>query len=193
MADVWLGGIHRRSRMQPVLASMENVCRRYDARITMCTWLLVVLGIWLVVADSLIGVDAIEYNGTWPSGDIARIEGISRVGARTTYRVQKVMEEQCLNDTDAVILGPQIRVGGEPYMFHLMTVCDVRTTLVNAHVAVAGLESGACMDELNGVTRRAQRSYPITIHSKDSPPSTFLELSEVCIVMHALDMLDGKW
>jgi len=181
------------SRIESLMATIENTCRIYDRRITTCAWLLVVLIVWCVVANSLIRVDEIKYSGTLPSDDVLPVHSRDRVDARLLYRVVNTMAAQCDTGESDVVIGPQVHVNGKPYLRRVMRICGIGMDLVNPYVAVSGRDTGTCVDEYNGVTKRMKRNYPITVHSDNRSPASFLDLDKVCTLMQALDMLDGKW
>jgi len=177
-----------------VMDAVEGTCRTYDRSIVRVIWIVVALVTWMVVADSLVGTTSVEYVGSWKLGKTFPVEHAQdRAKERVLYRVMRTMSEQCTAGEDDVILAPQVHVNGEPYMYRIVRICRSAIELVNPVVAVRGTDSGQCIDEHDGQTRRSSRYYPITVHSANAPPATFLQLSEVCTFMHALSLLDVKW
>jgi len=194
MADVsYFGQRQPVSRIESLLATVEQTCRVYDKRITKCVWLLVVLIVWCIVANSIVRVDDITYSGAMASGDVMMMPSGSRLEARVLYRVFGVMTTQCNTANLDVVIGPQIHVNGKPYLRRVMRICGTGMDLVNPYVAVSGRSVGTCVDEYNGVTKRIPRNFPVTVHSDNRSPSSFMDIEQVCTLMQALDMLDGKW
>jgi len=193
MADVHNSGPMRRapSQIEYVMRTMESTCRMYDRRITRCVWLIVALISWFIVADSIIRTDNLYFDGTPAKGKSLPVQTTGRADVRVMYRAFRVMEAQC--DGNAVLIGPQVRVNGEPYMFRVMRVCDTATDVVNPVIAVSERTTGTCIDEVDGIITHRPRRYPITVHSDNNPPMTLMELTSVCTFMQALDMLDGIW
>jgi hypothetical protein len=171
------------------MESMESTCRNNDRHITSCIWLLMLLVCWMIAADRMAPAITYEYDETGTKGLVHQVKD-GDPSKRTLSRVLRTMTDNCKS---GIVLGPQVRVRGKPFMYRVMRICERKLNFVNPYVAVQGTSSGYCLDEYAGENRRVQRTFPIAVHSRDMGPVTFMELDEVCPVTAALDVLDSKW
>ena len=197
MADVF-HNLRRRPmpHVEKIMASLESTCRTYDSVITRVIWIVGVVMEWMVVAETLLSVTDVQYAGSWVLGPTLAVDfPLPRAKARVMHRVMRTMRSQCEHDElrDGVVVAPQVRVDGEPYMYRMMVLCADHTELVNPTIAVRGAESGQCQDEHDGATKTSFRNYPITVHSAGAGPHTLMRLADVCTFMHALSLLDSQW
>ena len=181
--------------VERVMRTLEVRCKKYDRSIVRSMWVVSAFIVWMVVADSLVSTQSVAYHGgTWNIVPTLAIDArMSRAEERTMYRVLRAMEATCALATEEVVLAPEVRVDNVPYMRSALRMCSRKLELVNPEIAVTGQHTGYCVDEHDGSTRRSLRHYPLTVHSSSAPPVTFLHLSEVCTVAHAMALLEGKW
>ena len=171
------------------MEQLEGTCRTYDANIMRCIWILLALVIWMVAADAMLPPAAtFEYQDEVAEGKA--VDVTDDVPKRTFGRVMRTMREHCQS---GIVLGPQVLVSGEPFMYRVMRICASGQDFVNPYIAIQGSSSGVCVDEHAGEVKRVTRTYPIAVHSRDASPVTFMALDEVCPVVAALDVLDSKW
>ena len=197
MADVF-NNLRRRPRphVEQVMASLEGTCRKYDSAITRVLWVVGAAMVWMIIAESLLSVTEIQFNGTWVLEPTLPVDfPLPRAKARVMHRVIRTMKSECDQDDmrDGVVLAPQVHVDGQPYMHRIMVLCDDSIELINPTIAVRGSDSGQCQDEHDGTTKTSIRNYPITVHSAGAAPHTLLHLEDVCTFMHALSLLDSQW
>ena len=168
---------------------LESTCRTHDRRITSCLWILFLLVFWIVFADFfVIDHTTFTYAGTFEPGPTQEVT--SQLSKRTLHRVITEMKTRCAYDTQDIVLAPQIQVSGKPFMYRVMLLCATNQLMINPVIAVQGSDQGYCVDNYEGVEKRMVRSYPITVHSLDNPPTTYLDLKEVCPFMAAIDVLN---
>lgn len=196
MADSWythctptLRYDKRSSSVDTAFEQLEKTCRTHDRRITNCLWILFLLTFWIVFAEFFV-VDhtTFTYQETFPLGPTQEVT--SQVSKRTLHRVITEMKNRCVVDSNDIVLAPQIRVSGAPFMYRILMLCAAGQLMINPVIAVQGSSQGYCVDNYEGVEKRMVRSYPITVHSFDAPPTTYLDLHEVCPFMAAIDVLN---
>lgn len=199
MADIYYSftGLHQRrgARIDKVIRAVESTCRRYDQGITTCVWLLVALIVWFVVAGT-VQVDAIKFYENASATVCSPVERGPRHETRRLHRVIRTMYSSCDTGQYDAIVGPQIHVNGKPFLKRVFTICKpnaTHTDFINPIVAVTGSTQGVCIDEIDGLQKQKTRLYPITLHSDNSAPYTAMELTEVCIILQSLDLLNGIW
>ena len=196
MADVFGSSTRRRgqpSRLDHLLRTVEQTCRVYDARITKCIVALVVILVWCVMASALITPDSIVYGPSLPPGTIEPAVMSRHPEARKYHQVFRAMASACAAEDEQVIVGPQMRVNGMPFMRRILRWCPLRLNLANPRIAVSGQRHGVCSDEVNGKHRQTTRAYPITVESDNAPPWTVKNLEEACSVWHVVEILNNQW
>jgi len=196
MADVSHQYVRRSaksSRLDRLLHTVEQTCRVYDARITKCIVGLVVILVWCVLASVLVKTDTIMYEPSLPSGTIEPAVMSRHPEARKYHQVFRAMASACAAEDEQVIVGPQMRVNGMPFMRRILRWCPLRLNLANPRIAVSGQQHGACSDEVNGKYRQTTRAYPITVESDNAPPWTVKNLEEACSVWHVVEILNNQW
>ena len=202
MADVsitWFQDFRtaRTPYVERVLSQAERTCRKYDLCITRVIWITVAFLVWFVCAENIIRTTSIEFRDTWDTQQSTQpidAEHTS-VSSRTLFRVLRTMRDQCAHSeyVDSVIMAPQVVVNGSPFMYDALFMCRSNTELINPVVAFEGDKVGVCIDEFNGVKKKSSRRYPIAVHAYGQDPVSFLELGDVCNVMHAIDLMHAKW
>jgi hypothetical protein len=196
MADVshpYLRRSAKSSRLEYLLQTVEQTCRVYDARITKCIIGLVAIMVWCVLASVLVKTDNIMYEPSLPSGAIEPAVMARHPEARKYHQVFRAMASACADEDAQVVVGPQMRVNGAPFMRRIMRWCPLQLNLANPRIAVAGQQRAICSDEVNGEHRQTTRAYPITVESDNQPPWTVKILEEACSVWHAVGILDNQW
>lgn len=193
MADVQRYGVRPRTpRLEHLMRTVESTCRSYDNGITKCAWALAVLIVWFVVAGTLVRVDEIVYDGGITQQMSMPVVTSDRAKMRVLHRVLGIMSEQCLKIDQDLVIGQQVHVNQKPYLFRVLHICGEHE-LINPVVAVSESTTGTCVDEYDGDVRRVLRRYPLTVHSDNNPPVSYMNLQSVCTLMQAIDLLDGKW
>lgn len=173
------------------LEKLERTCRSNDKTITNCIIILAMLIGWILFAEFIIVKQTYEYVEqpfTQAATDVN-----DAIPKRMLHRVLDSLSLRCLEQEDDVVLAPYVLVSGKPFLHRVLRMCARQIDLVNPSVVVKGETTGYCVDNSLGDTRRILRNYPITVHSRDAAPVTFLTLDEVCPFMAVLDMLDRKW
>lgn len=196
MADVQNIRMRPRPRVEKIISSLESTCRTHDSVITRVLYIVGVIMLWMVVAETLLSVTDVQYVGSWVLGPTMAVDApLPRAKARVMHRVMRTMHTQCSHDDyrDSVVVAPQVHVDKKPYMFRIILLCADNFALVNPTIAVSGTQTGQCKDEHDGIVKISQRTYPITVHSSESAPHTLLDLADVCTFMHALSLLDSQW
>ena len=196
MADVFGSSTRHRgqsSRLDHLLRTVEQTCRVYDACITKCIVALVVILVWCVMASALITPDSIVYGPSLPPGIIEPAVMSRHPESRKYHQVFRAMASACTAGDEQVIVGPQMRVNGMPFMRRILRWCPLRLNLANPRIAVSGQRHGVCSDEVNGKHRQTTRAYPITVESDNAPPWTVKNLEEACSVWHVVKILNNQW
>ena len=196
MADVFKQGQRsrgQRSRLEHLLYTVEQTCRVYDERITKCMFGLLAILVWCVLASALVKTDVIVYEPSLPHGTIEPASMSRQTGARKYHQVFRAMASACATEGEQVIVGPQMRVNGAPFMRRILRWCPLRLNLANPRIAVAGQQRAVCSDEVNGEHRQTTRAYPITVESDNEPPWTVKNLEEACSIWHVVGILDNQW
>ncbi len=197
MADVYPNlnnrGRKQRSRLEHLLHTVEQTCRVYDQRITKCIIGLIAIIVWFVLASALVKRDSIVFEPSLPSGIIEPAIMSRRSEARKYHQVFRAMKSACASQDEQVIVGPQIRVNGVPFMRRILRWCPLQLNLANPRIAVAGQRHTLCSDEVNGQHRQTNRAYPITVESDNQPPWTVKVMEDVCSIWHVVEILGNQW
>ena len=194
MADVYLFRQARKApRIDRLMHNLENMCRQYDKRITGCVWVLVVMIVWCIVAPA-IGT-TVAYVGTYEPGPVKLVkQPLVRSETRVLHRVVRTLSDRCKTHDVPFVLAPQVYVNQQPYMYNIVHLCTLDTTMLNAHMVVTGAKSGICLD---GLEKRITRPFPVTLQYTTPLGATaslsLMTLEEVCPILYALDLLQGKW
>lgn len=184
--------LFEKSRAVRALDQLERACRTHDKVITNCLWILIMLLAWVLFAEHfLVSKQTYEYDERPLSAAAAMVD--EHVSRRMLHRVSDVLSTQCELDGTEVTIAPYVIVSGKPCMYRIVRLCKNGLKLVNPEIAVQGSNSGYCKDSKFEQTRRVQRHYPITVHSQNNPPVTFLELQDVCLITSVIDVLNNKW
>ena len=200
MADNILNNFWKRDRVPQIDRAMkdaEKICRRYDKAITRSIAVILILIIWLVIADTLINTSSVTFTGDWNISIPAQPlnDTLSRAEARVLSRVKTELWSACDRSDfkEGVVLGPQVSINRNAYMKQVVVMCGLKMEFVNPHIVFEGEKQGVCVDTFKGETKHSPRKYPIVIESQEKKTVTLLDLGEVCMFMNAYDLLHCKW